>query len=83
MDNKNFFIFKQALLWNAASIVGPIVFFGGIGWLLDYFFHTGRVFLFVCIAIAFLATHILLFRKLKMYSKEINKIENDTLQKIK
>ncbi len=78
-------IFRQALLFNATSIVGPIIFFGGIGWLLDSFFHTGRIFLFLSIAVAFIATHILMFRKLQMYSKEINKAseKNDSEKKIK
>ena len=85
MENRRFFILKQALLWNAASIVGPIVFFGGIGWLLDRFFHTGRIFLFLSVAVAFVATHVLMFRKLQIYSKEINKIstEHDTKKNIK
>jgi F0F1-type ATP synthase assembly protein I len=76
---------KQALLFNAMSIVGPIVFFGGIGWLLDRFFHTGRIFLFLSVAIAFVATHILMFRKLQLYSKEIKKLspEHDTETNIK
>lgn len=89
MENNRFYILKQALLFNAASIVGPIIFFGGIGWLLDYFFHTGRIFLFLSIAIAFIATHILMFRKLQSYSADINKInsehntQHDTKEKIK
>lgn len=89
MGNNRFLILKQALLFNALSIVGPVVFFGGIGWLLDYFFHTGRIFLFLSIAVAFVATHVLMFRKLQMYSKEINKIstehdiQHDTKKNIK
>lgn len=85
MENRRFLIFKQALLFNATSIVAPIVVFGGIGWLLDYFFHTGRIFLFLSVAVAFVATHILMFRKLQRYSKEINKIspEHDTEKNIK
>ncbi|MBI2120057.1 MAG: AtpZ/AtpI family protein [Parcubacteria group bacterium] len=78
-------IFRQAFLFNALSIAGPILFFGGIGWLLDSFFHTGRIFLFLSVAVAFIATHVLMFRKLQAYSKEINKIaeKNDTEKKIK
>jgi F0F1-type ATP synthase assembly protein I len=89
MENNRFLILKQALLFSASSIVGPVVFFGGIGWLLDHFFHTGRIFLFLSVAVAFIATHVLMFRKLQMYSKEINKIsaehdtQNDTKENIK
>jgi hypothetical protein len=38
---------------------------------LDYFFHTGHIFLFLSVAVAFIATHVLMFRKLQRYSKEI------------
>ena len=76
MDN-NFLILRQAFLFNATSIALPVVFFGGIGWLLDYFFHTGRIFLFLSVAVAFVATHILMFRKLQRYSKKINKISTE------
>jgi hypothetical protein len=81
----NLFILKQAFLFNAVSIVGPIVFFCGVGWFLDRFFHTGRIFLFLSVAVAFVATHILMFRKLQTYSKEINKIspKNDAEKNIK
>lgn len=83
--NNRFLILKQALLFNALSIALPVVFFGGIGWLLDYFFHTGHIFLFLSIAVAFVATHVLMFRKLQIYSKEISKIskEHDTEKNIK
>lgn len=85
MSSDKFLILKQALLFNATSIVAPIIVFGGIGWMLDYFFHTGRIFLFLSVAVSFVATHILMFRKLQMYSKEINKIstEHDTEKDIK
>lgn len=85
MSSDKFLILKQALLFNVTSIVGPVLVFGGIGWLLDSFFHTGRVFLFLSVAVAFVATHVLMFRKLQIYSKEINKIstEHDTKENIK
>ncbi len=87
--NDNFLIskeiFRQAFLFNALSIVGPILFFGGIGWLLDSFFHTGRIFLFASIAVSFVATHVLMFRKLQIYSQEIDKsnLKNDSENNIK
>ncbi len=67
------FILRQAFLFSASAIVGPIVFFGGIGWFLDRFFRTERTFLLLSVAVAFLASHILMFRRLKSYSREIHR----------
>lgn len=69
MDTRNarLNLVKEALFFNATSIFGPLLAFGGAGWLLDQELETGKKFLFAGIAIAFVTTNILMARKVRQF----------------
>lgn len=62
-------VFKQVLFFSITAILGPILLFGGIGYMLDRYFATNKLFLFLGIGLAFITTHIYMFRKVKEFSK--------------
>ena len=57
-------ILVESLLFSATSVLGPVLVLGGIGYLLDSFFGTNKVFLLSSLAVAFVVTQILMFRKI-------------------
>lgn len=65
-------ILREALFFSGTAIFGPIFFLGGVGYFLDNYFGTSKVFLLSSIGLAFVLTQILMFRKIK----EFNKISN-------
>ncbi len=65
-------ILREALFFSGTAIFGPIFFLGGLGYFLDKYFGTSKVFLLSSIGLAFVLTQILMFRKVK----EFNKISN-------
>lgn len=52
-------------------IVGPIVIFGGLGHLADGYFETGNLLLLLGILVAFVATNLLLFKKVREVLSEM------------
>jgi F0F1-type ATP synthase assembly protein I len=59
---------KQALFFGLSSILGPILFLGGLGYVLDKQFGTNKLFLFVGIGLAFVMTQFFMYRKVKEFS---------------
>lgn len=57
----------------SGTIIGPLLLFGGIGYLLDNFFDTKPKLLIASVFIAFIITNILLFRKVKSINSLVNK----------
>lgn len=67
------------MIYNSASIFGPLILIGGIGYFLDKIFHTKSLLLIISIFIAFIITNIFLFKKTKILMKQIatkNKIKS-------
>lgn len=65
--------------YTSASILGPLIVFGGVGMILDNLLGKQSLYLIIGIAIAFFITNIMLFRKMRKlsadmanYSKEIS-----------
>jgi F0F1-type ATP synthase assembly protein I len=68
----------------SGSILGPLLLFGGLGYILDSFLHTSPTGLIVGVFIAFIVTNVLLFKKVKRinglvnnYDKKEEKIEKE------
>ncbi|MEY3784498.1 MAG: hypothetical protein RLZZ230_820 [Candidatus Parcubacteria bacterium] len=59
-------------MFNLTAILGPVFFLGGLGWMLDMHFDTGKKFLFVAIAISFVLTHVLMFKKIMRFMRISN-----------
>ncbi|MCR4284120.1 MAG: hypothetical protein NUV64_02265 [Parcubacteria group bacterium] len=62
----------SAVAYTSASIFGPLIIFGGIGFYLSKQLDRGKVYLFVGIGIAFIVTNILQFFKVKKLLKKMN-----------
>ncbi|HKK54220.1 MAG TPA: AtpZ/AtpI family protein [Patescibacteria group bacterium] len=69
--------------YSSASIFGPLLIIGGIGWLFDKWLDTGPLILIISVFIAFIVTNILLFKKIKMINKLIDKYKYQSLEKAK
>lgn len=57
----------------SGTVIGPLLLFGGIGYLLDSFFDTKPKLLIASVFVAFIVTNILLFRKVKSINNLVNK----------
>ncbi len=71
-------ILIETLLFSTTCVLGPVLVLGGIGYLLDDYFGTDKVFLLSSVAVAFFVTQILMFKKLKQgYSKIASYVVKD------
>lgn len=71
-------ILLETLLFSTTSVLGPVLVLGGIGYILDNYFGTNKVFLLSSVAVAFVVTQILMFKKLKKgYSKISSYVKKD------
>lgn len=59
-------------VYSGASILGPMLFFGVIGFIIDKSFETSPKFLLIGIILAFIFSNILLFKKRRDFSKKIS-----------
>jgi F0F1-type ATP synthase assembly protein I len=50
-------------VYSSASVLGPLIIFGTIGYFLDKAYHGRHIILLIGIFIAFVITNILIFRK--------------------
>ena len=64
-------ILAESLRFSVTSILGPILVFGGIGYFLDVYFGTEKVFLLSAIAVSFIVTQILAFIKVRKGYRKI------------
>lgn len=63
----------EVMAYSSASVFGPLVIFLGIGYFLDKHFQTKPIFLLIGLAVAFIITNVLLFRKSRSVSFEVLK----------
>jgi F0F1-type ATP synthase assembly protein I len=69
--------------YSSASIFGPLLVIGGMGWFLDKWLGTGPIILIIAIFVAFIITNILLFKKIKMVNKLIDKYKQQSIKESK
>lgn len=67
-------------MYGLSSILGPLFVIGGIGWILDKVFNTGRLFLFSSIFVAFIVSNFLLFKKLKKINKMMDAYNQEEIK---
>ncbi len=70
----------SVLAYNAASILGPLLGFGAIGFFLDYHYDTKPLFIIIGIATAFLTTNFFLVKRI---SRMIRSFEIKTIRENK
>lgn len=58
--------------YTSASIFGPLIVFGGIGYYFDKYLGMGKAPLFIGIGIAFIVTSVLQFFKVRVLLKKMN-----------
>lgn len=58
--------------YTTASILGPLLVFGGAGYYLGKYLNGGKAFLFVGVGIAFVVTSVLQFFKIRALLKKMN-----------
>jgi len=76
-------ILREALMFNATAIFGPILLLGGLGYFLDKYFGTEKKFIFLGIGVAFILTNVLMFRKIKRFIKVSDEfLKKDEVQDI-
>ena len=74
-------ILLETLLFSTTSVLGPVLVLGGIGYALDYFFGTDKVFLLSAVAVSFVVTQFLMFKKISSgYSKISSYVPKDDLE---
>lgn len=56
----------------SGSILGPLLLFGGLGYILDSFLHTSPTGLIVGVFVAFIVTNVLLFKKVQRINGLVN-----------
>ncbi|MFC1608999.1 AtpZ/AtpI family protein [Patescibacteria group bacterium] len=72
---KNFSgLVKGVAIYTSASIVGPLLIFGGIGWALDQKFETGPMWLLIFVGIAFIVTNVMLFKQVQKMTGMIDEL---------
>lgn len=78
MSNKNNArqLALSSVAYTSASIFGPLIIFGGIGFYLSKYLGGGKVSLFVGIGIAFIVTNVLQFFKVKALLRKMNEGSN-------
>ena len=59
-------------VYTTASILGPLLVFGGAGYVFSKYLGGGKTLLFVGVGIAFIATSILQFFKIRTLLKRLN-----------
>ena len=62
--------------YTGSSILGPLLFFGGLGYLLDKWTGKEPLFLLLGILLAFIMTHILIYKKVKRLNKKFDEHYN-------
>lgn len=65
-------ILKETFIFSSMAILAPILLFGGLGFILDRVVGTEKVFLLSSLGVSFLVTQILMFKKVKAFSKVAN-----------
>jgi F0F1-type ATP synthase assembly protein I len=82
-DNKKFNARQLALsfvAYSTASIFGPLLVIGGLGYFLDQYFNSMPVITISAVFIAFIVTNVLLFKKMKMVNKLIDQYKAQSIK---
>lgn len=74
-------VLREALFFSISAILGPILFFGGFGYILDKHFGTEKVFLISSLGFAFITTQLFMFRKVREFSKVSHTLGAEAEQK--
>ncbi len=69
------------MAYTASSVFGPLLIFGGLGYLVDYFFDTKPIFIIIGVIVAFAVTNILIYKKINRLSKKLNKVSPEEDEK--
>jgi len=72
----------KSLIWGMAtytssSILGPLLIFGGLGFLLDQLTKKNPLFLIIGVFIAFISTNFLIYRKVKKLSEDFERYDEE------
>lgn len=59
-------------MYSGYSILGPLLIFALVGYVLDRLFETKPAILLICILLAFITTNYLIYKKVKKMIQEIN-----------
>jgi hypothetical protein len=71
-------ILIESLLFSTTYVLSPVLILGGIGYGLDYFLGTNKVFLLSAVAISFVVTQVLMFKKISSsYAKIASHIKQE------
>ena len=71
IDNTKNLAISMAI-YSSASIFGPLVFIGGLGYFMDRYFNTKPIAMIVGVFIAFIVTNTLLYKKSMALSSYIS-----------
>jgi F0F1-type ATP synthase assembly protein I len=64
-------------VYSSASVLGPLIIFGVIGYFLDKAYYGHNLILLVSIFIAFIITNILIFRQAMVVAAELKKFKGN------
>ncbi len=64
------------MAYTSTSIIGPLIFFGFVGFFLDKFLNTKPLFLILGVLVAFITTNILILKKVNKLSKAFEEEED-------
>ena len=65
-------------MYTSASIFGPLVLFGGTGYLLDSYFGTKPFLIIIGVLVAFIFTNIFLYKKVIALTNYINTFKDSS-----
>lgn len=63
--------------YTSVSILGPLVFFLGIGYYLDFKFDTKPIFMIIALFSAFIITNFLIYKKISVLINDFDKKHKD------
>ena len=70
--------FAFGMVWySSASVLGPLIVFGFIGYFLDKFYHGKHFILLASIGVAFIITNILIFQKMAKITAELKNFKGN------
>ena len=75
-DNNIRDLIRGMAVYSSASVLGPLIIFGGIGYFLDQAYNGKHLILLGSILVAFVITNILIFRKAMAIMAELEKIKS-------
>ncbi len=74
-------IIRGTAAYTSASILGPLLLFGGIGIFLKNYYHKEMWFVFIFVAVAFVVTITLLVRKAREMMRQMDTYAEEHVKK--